>query len=144
MISEIRQHVRDAMKAIDSGYLENDRPFEDLANIVNTKVDKTYHLEIGTANKEVEDELLGAVFNVDATLRLYALGGRNKLETFDEAYCHALLVNLKILDRLSITNRDYIKGITSSSVDPSEIDGSQDLYSFETTLTFKISYAIGD
>lgn len=143
MINEIRRHVRDAMKAIDSRYMESERPFEDEANVVNTKIDYSYHLEIGTATKSVEDEL-GAVFNIDATLRLYAQGGRNKLETFDEAYCHALLVNLKILDKMSITNRDYIKGITSSSVDPSEIGDSQDLYSFETTLTFIISYAIGD
>lgn len=142
MIAEIRQHVRDSIKAIDSGYIENDRPFEDLANVVQTKIDKTYHLEIGTAVKEVECEEYGAVYNVSAILRLYRLGGSKRLANFDDGYCQALLTNLKILDNLNENNRDYIKGITSSSVDPSEIDGGQDLYSFETTLTFKISYSI--
>lgn len=144
MIAEIRQHVREVMRAIDSSYVENDRPFEDPANVVNTKIDKTYHLEIGTANKEVDDDYLGAVFNVEVVLRLYALGGRDKLNVFDETYCHALLVNLKLMDKLLVHTRNYIKGITSSSVNPSEIDGSQDLYSFETTFTFKISYGIGE
>lgn len=142
MIAEIRKHVKESIKAIDNGYIENDRPFEDLANVVQTKIDKTYHLEIGTATKEVECEEYGAVYNVTAILRLYRLGGSKKLSNFDDGYCQALLTNLKILDNLNENNRDYIKGITSSNVDPSEIDGGQDLYSFETTLTFKISYSL--
>lgn len=140
MIAEIRKHVRESIKAIDSGYIENDRPFEDSANVIQTKIDKTYHLGIGSAVKEIECEVNGAVYNVSVTLRLYRLGGRDRLANFDEGYCQALLTNLKILDNLNENNRDYIKGITSSSVDPSEIDDSQDLYSFETNLTFKISY----
>ena len=144
MIAEIRKHVREVMKAIDSKYMENDRPFEDIGNVIDTKAERTYHLEIGTATKEVEDDLLGAVYNVDCVLRLYAQGGRDKLDVYDEAYCTALLVNLKIVDKALIDTRDYIKGITGSSVDPSEVDGSQDLCSYETSLTFKISYGIGE
>ena len=142
MISEITRHVRECIKAIEGSYIENERPFEDAGNVPGLP-EKTFHLEIGPATKEVEDEL-GAITNVEATLRLYVQGGRNKLEAFDEGYCHALLVNLKVLDKTLLMNREYIKGVTTSNVNPSEIDGSQDLYSFETTLNFKIGYAIGD
>ena len=142
MISEIRQHVREVMKSIDSSYLENERPFEVPGNVA--RPEKEYHLEIGASAKEVEDEQEGVVTDITATLRLYAQGGSKKLDTFDEAYCTALIVNAKILDKTLLNNRDYIKGITTSNVEPSEIDGSQDLYSFETTLIFKIGYSIGE
>jgi len=143
MIREIRNHIREAIRSINGAYIENERPLENPGNVIGTNAEKTFHADINEAVREVQDEL-GEVMDVTVNLRVYTQGGRNKLDDYDEGFCEALLINSKIMDKAIINNRNYIKGVTSSQVEPSEIDGSQDLYSFESILTFKISYQLGE
>lgn len=143
MIADIRSYIKAVIKSVDNRYVPNERPFEEEGNIVSTKADLTYHLEIGPSTLEIGDDL-GNVADVSCTLKIFRQGGAKKLENYDEGYCDALMINSLILDRSRLNGQDYIKGITTSSVNPVEVEGSQDLYSFESTLIFKLSYGIGD
>lgn len=143
MIADIRTFIKSIIKSVDSRYIGNDKPFEDEGAVISTKADFTYHLDIGASTLEIGDDL-GSVANVSCTLKIFRQGGSDKLSNYDQGYCDALLINSLILDRSRLNGQDYIKGITTSSVNPVEVEGSQDLYSFESTLIFKLSYGIGD
>ena len=143
MIAEIRTFIDSTIKSVNSKYQGNTKPFEDLGNVVSTKMDYTYHVDIGAAAIEIGNEL-GNVANIEVILRLFRHGGSKKLDNYDEGYCEALLMNGLLVDNSRLNGTECIMGITTSSVNPVEVDGSQDLYSFESTLTFKISYGIGE
>lgn len=143
MIAEIRTYIHSTIKSINTKYITVDKPFALDEDVVSTKADYTYFLDIGPAELEIGDDL-GNVANLSCTLRVYRQGKSKKLDNYDDGYCEALLINSLILDRSRINGTEYIKGITTSSVNPVEVDGSQDLYSFESTLNVKISYGIGE
>lgn len=143
MIAEVRDYIRKCIKEIDKSYLENSNPFPDIGETLATnKIDKSFQIIMGASEVELSDQD-EAVSNLSVTLRTFKQGTRDKLADFDEGYCDALLIKSRILDKSKINTLNYTKGITSPSVNPTEIDGSQDVYAFETTLTFKLSYGIG-
>jgi len=141
MIAEIRNHIKTSIKACDSRYLEIDDPFFDVSEVAGDRVDLQYAIRMGASTAIINDDLGNAV-EIPVTLTLFRQGGDDKSAVFDEGFTHALIIKDVILDITSIINKDYIKGIKSSSVSPGEVEDSQDIYSYEITFIFTISYGI--
>jgi len=143
MISEIRKHIKDSIKACSSKYIMIDNPFHKDEDLIGTKANYLYALVFGPSVKLIDDEL-GNVQQIPVNLKTYRQGAKDKNADFDEGFEEALIIKDLILDRSSINSKEYIKGMTSSNVNPGEVLDSQDIYSYETNFIFTISYGIGD
>lgn len=143
MISEIRKHIKDSIKACSDKYRMIDNPFHKDEELVGTKANYDYAVTMGNAIKLIDDEL-GNVQQIPVNLKTYRQGTKDKNADFDEGFEEALIIKDLILDRSSINSKEYIKGMTSSNVNPGEVLNSQDIYSYETNFIFTISYGIGD
>lgn len=143
MIAEIRAHIKEIIKKCDSRYMEIDNPFPRVEDIVETKVSKQYVIIFNSTAKILADHD-DSMDDVSLTLRTYVQGGKSKLKAFDEGFSNAMLIKALLLDISSINSKEYIKGIDSSDIVPAEVSDSQDIYTFETTFNFKISYGIGE
>lgn len=143
MIAEIRAHIKASIKSCSAKYQMIENPFHKDEDLVGTKANYLYAIEFGSAIKLIDDEL-GSVQQIPVNLKTYRQGDRDKNAEFDEGYEQALIIKDLILDRSSINSKEYIKGMTSSNVNPGEVLNSQDIYSYETNFIFTISYGIGD
>lgn len=144
MITEIRSHIKEAIRQCSKRYCEIDNPFFNDQDIKQTRLDYEYALIFGASSSTIGNDGLGSVDVIPVNLKLYRQGGRDKLSAFDEGFEHALVIRDLILDRAALIGKEYIKGITSSSVTPSEVVSSQDVYAYETNFNVTISYGIGD
>ena len=143
MIAEIRKHIEDSIKTCSTKYQRIENPFHKDEDTVGSNPDYKYALLFGPSNSIIGDDL-GNVVEIPVSLKTYRQGARNKLVDFDDGYCQAILIKDLILDRSSLNSKEYIKGMSSSNINPVEVLDSQDLYSYETNLIFTISYAIGE
>lgn len=143
MISEIRKYIKEAIEVCSSEYKEIQNPFHKDEDLAGSRIPYQYALSFGASEKIVE---YGgeSVLDIPVNLRLYTQGAREKLADFDKGYENALIIKDLILDRSIINSKEYIKGVTSSTVNPFEVIDSQDIYGFETSFIFKISYGIGE
>lgn len=143
MIDLIRDEIKNSVKECNDLYKEIDRPFFNAEDVTQDKLKYKYHAEIGTSS-QVAEEQGESVTQVNVLLRTFVQAGRDKNKDYDEAYNHALMINLLLLDRSKIINQDYIKGVQGSDINPVEVVDSQDVYSYETNLVYTISYGIGE
>jgi hypothetical protein len=143
MIVDIRNHIKNSIKNCSTKYQQIENPFHKDEDTVGANPDYRYAVTFGSSTKVIDDEL-GNVSQIPVNLKTYRQGGRDKLSAFDEGYEEALIIKDLILDRSSINSEDYIKGMISSSTNPTEVLDSQDIYSYETNLIFTISYGIGE
>jgi len=143
MIAEIRKHIKDSINSCSKKYKEIDNPFHKNEDTVGVDPEYKYALIFGSSNTIIGDEQ-GNLIEIPVNLKTYRQGARDKLATFDEGYCQALIIKDLVLDRSSLNSKEYIKGISSSNIDPAEVIDSQDIYSFEINLIFTISYGIGE
>ncbi len=143
MIAEIRKHIKCSIQGCSKLYQEIDAPFHKDEDTIGSDPDHKYALIFGVANKLVEDNG-DSVLEIPVSLKTYRQGAREKLAAFDEGYSQALIIKDLILDRSLINSKEYIKGMSSSNVIPSEVLDSQDIYSYETNFIFIISYGIGE
>ena len=143
MIAEIRKHIKDSIRSCSKMYKEIETPFHKNEDTMGSDPEYRYALVFGASNAKINDEL-GNVIDIPVNLKTYRQGARDKLAAFDQGYNQALMIKDLILDRSSLNSKEYIKGISSSNIDPSEVIDSQDIYSFEINLIFTISYGIGE
>ena len=143
MISEIRKHIKDSIKACSTKYKMIDNPFHKDEDLVGTKVGHQYAIEMGPSLKVIDDDL-GNVIEIPVNLKTYRQGTRDKSSEFDEGFEQALIIKDLILDNSTLNSKEYIKGMTSSNITPGEVLDSQDIYSYEANFIFTISYGIGE
>tara|TARA_R110000868_G_C10972634_1_gene770636 strand:+ start:18675 stop:19106 length:432 start_codon:yes stop_codon:yes gene_type:complete len=143
MIAEIRKHIKDSIFSCSKLYKQIDNPFHKDEDTIGADPDYKYALVFGASNKIIDDED-GSVTEVPVNLKTYRQGNRDKLASFDEGYEQALIIKDLILDRSLINSKEYIKGMSSSTVIPGEVIDSQDIYSYEINFIFTISYGIGE
>jgi len=143
MIKEIRKHIVDSIKSVDTKYVTVDQPYGKDEDVIGTKLPYFYNITFGATTNEIV-EAGGTVSNVSVNLKTYVQGTRDKLSDFDEGYCQAIMIDSLIVDRSLYIGSQYIKNIESTGVTPIEVLDSQDVYAFESTFNIKLSYGLGD
>lgn len=143
MIEEIRAHIKSSVKRCSTKYQEIDNPFFNEEDLVGSKINYQYSTVFGDSLSIIGDDL-GNVANIPVNMKIYRQGLHKKLDEFDNGYEDALIIKDLILDRSLLNSKEYIKGMTSSTVIPGEVLNSQDIYSYEINFIFTISYGLGD
>jgi hypothetical protein len=122
-IAEVKPYFRARLNSF--ALKEWSDPFQ-FANIPETMLDKSYHLQLGTVTQQAFDQQ-AIVLTVPLTLRVFFRGFNKPLIAYDKA---ALMANDIIIDVLKSENRttqtNGIKNITLSSSEILALDISND------------------
>ena len=143
MIDLIRAEIKSRVRECSNLYKEINNPFFKVEDLTQEKIKYKYHVEMGVSSDLAEGSG-ESITQIPVNFRTFVEACKDKNADFDQAYNHALLIKELILDISRIINKDYIKGVTSSDVNPAEVPDSQDIYSYETNFIFTISYGIGE
>ena len=134
MISEIRSYFKLVINEVDSDLKQHNRYFIS-DDIADTNKEDRYHLYIGNVDTNRQDIDMNSVFAI--SLKFWKNGDSDEIEKIDKAYCNAILMQLKLMDKKRITQSEFIKSVDGTSIEIEPSINNDNLAEF--TLQFNIT-----
>ncbi len=101
-------------------------------------LENTYKLTIGAMTTEKIDTGLSSVVPVLVTI--YAHSTIDFVKFFDQTYNDAICIQASACNVENILQDSYIKGVTSSGITPSAIDGDDNFMKFDINFSVSVYY----
>lgn len=140
-MSQMRSYIKQQILVLHPDYLEWTGSIEDVGNIPNTQLDRTFHIEIGASSTSNNiDHHIEDVFTVDVAL--FKRGYNSPVDARDSILQIANCIRMAIINPANIqtykaANDSNIEQIQNTAITPSAIETSNDNI-IKVLLTFNI------
>ena len=146
-LTQVRDYINTRMAIVEPTLIEHLDSLEEIGNIPKTKLDRSYHIDLGTnsagalLDKHIED-------NFAVTISIFKRGFNTPTVARDTILQTANCIRLDIINPLNIeaykaANDGNIEDVKSVSITPSEIDASNDnIIKVEIELNVRLFFAI--
>ena len=137
MIDEIRAYFKTTIAEVDPD-LKQHKEYFTSENVPDRKLEDTYFLQIGPLSSSFEDSSINGEFTT--TLEIWKNGYKDVINNLDNAYCKAIEIQAKLMDKTRIDQLDFIKAVEGTSIEPVAVDSNDNLAKFVLQFTVTVKY----
>lgn len=137
MIDEIRSYFKASIFEVDPDLKQHKQYFTS-ENIADTRLEDTYFLQIGTLTSSFDDVDVSGSFVV--TLDMWKNGYKDVINKIDNAYCKAIEIQARLMDKSRIDQLNFIKAVEGVSIEPLAVENNDNLAKFSLQFTVTVKY----
>ena len=146
-LTQVRDYIKTRVTAEDSTFQEWTDSLENIGNIPNTVLDRTYHITLaGITSSTNNDAFIQDSFSVIVTIfkRAYTDPVVNRDVVLQKANCFRLnFIDPENVETYKAANDGNIEDVQSVSITPSEIDVTNDnIIQVEIELNVRLFFGI--